>query len=59
MLAVARTVLGVGLTRVWLGVHWASDVVGGWLIGALVVAVSVGAYEWRFAPGRTRLGQGP
>ena len=39
------SVAGVGLTRVWLGVHWSSDVVGGWLLGALVVAVAVGAYE--------------
>ncbi|KUM93320.1 hypothetical protein AQI88_27575 [Streptomyces cellostaticus] len=42
----AVSVAGVGLTRVWLGVHWPSDVLGGWLFGALVVAVAVMAYEW-------------
>ncbi|MFJ8731297.1 phosphatase PAP2 family protein [Streptomyces bauhiniae] len=45
-LAVA-SVLGVGLTRVWLGVHWFSDVLGGWLFGALVVAVAVLVHERR------------
>ncbi|MGW0606773.1 phosphatase PAP2 family protein [Streptomyces sp. NPDC002644] len=39
------SVVGVGLTRVWLGVHWLSDVVGGWLLGALVVAVAVAVFE--------------
>ncbi|MDO0928963.1 phosphatase PAP2 family protein [Streptomyces sp. TG1A-8] len=37
----AVSVVGVGLTRVWLGVHWPSDVLGGWLLGALVVALAV------------------
>lgn len=35
------SVAGVGATRVWLGVHWASDVLGGWLFGALLVALAV------------------
>ncbi|MGV9989193.1 phosphatase PAP2 family protein [Streptomyces sp. NPDC003374] len=38
------SVAGVGLTRVWLGVHWLSDVVGGWLLGAAVVAAATAAY---------------
>lgn len=40
------SVAGVGVTRVWLGVHWPSDVLGGWLFGALLVALAVLVYEW-------------
>ncbi|CAM5611950.1 phosphatase PAP2 family protein [Streptomyces griseomycini] len=41
------SVTGVGLTRVWLGVHWPTDVLGGWLLGALVVAVAVRIHRRR------------
>ncbi|MFI6345643.1 phosphatase PAP2 family protein [Streptomyces sp. NPDC050560] len=46
--AAAVSVAGVGFTRVWLGVHWASDVVGGWLLGALVVSLAAAVgHRWR------------
>jgi membrane-associated phospholipid phosphatase len=42
------SVVGVGLTRIWLGVHWPSDVLGGWLMGATLVALAVAAQlRWR------------
>ncbi|GGV64074.1 phosphatase PAP2 family protein [Streptomyces thermoviolaceus] len=41
----AVSVVGVGLTRVWLGVHWLSDVVGGWLLGATVVAAAAAVHD--------------
>jgi undecaprenyl-diphosphatase len=41
------SVVGVGLTRIWLGVHWPSDVVGGWLLGATVVTLAVWVHRRR------------
>lgn len=50
--AAAVTVLGVGFTRLYLGVHWFSDVLAGWLLGAalVVLAASVSVGGRRPAP---------
>jgi len=35
----------VGLTRLYLDVHWTTDVVGGWTVGLFVAAMSAALYE--------------
>lgn len=38
--------VGVGFTRVALGVHFVTDVVGGWVLGIAVLAATSAVFEW-------------
>ena len=39
-------ILTIGVSRVFLGEHWTSDVVGAYLLGSLVLASIVLVYQW-------------
>jgi membrane-associated phospholipid phosphatase len=41
VVAAAILSLLIGLSRVWLGVHWPSDVIGGWALGLLAAGLAV------------------
>ena len=64
ILGVAAIIAIVGMTRVALGVHYPSDVVAGWLLGILWLAVTGSAFRrWRqhegLGPARVSAGLAP
>jgi undecaprenyl-diphosphatase len=42
---VAMLTLLVGYSRVYLGVHYTSDVIGGWLAGGVCLIVAINSYH--------------
>jgi len=54
VLAATAWVGAVGATRVYLGVHWFTDVLAGWLVGAAWLAVCLTSWSWWTGPTRAR-----
>lgn len=38
-------ILGIGISRIYVGVHFASDVLGGWALGAVTLLISQWVFE--------------
>jgi membrane-associated phospholipid phosphatase len=50
MVACAVPMLFVGVARVYAGHHWPSDVLGGYMLGGLLLAVTIHLYRTRVQP---------
>jgi membrane-associated phospholipid phosphatase len=57
--AAAALVLATGFDRVGLGVHYVTDVVGGWLLGLAVVCITTAAFSIDLKPPERDRGEQP
>jgi undecaprenyl-diphosphatase len=57
MLLSGSLILLIGISRIYLGQHWASDVAGAYLLGSLTLVANIAFYRWgktRFFVARTQ-----
>jgi undecaprenyl-diphosphatase len=50
LILIGIPILLIGISRIYLGEHWASDVLGAYLLGSLTLAITIQLYGW----GKTR-----
>jgi membrane-associated phospholipid phosphatase len=46
MIFLSGMIVLIGMSRIYLGQHWASDVLGAYLLGSLVLAANIEFYLW-------------
>lgn len=46
ILLLSLLILSIGPSRMFLGEHWASDVLGGYLLGSLILILTIQIYHW-------------